>query len=335
MHLMGIRNSKATADVVVVVPGSESHSSNHGTSTVDASPLQLVVLPHVHSYFCDRRREVCTAVGAVREENRIRAVHPGCSRNLLKVRWYRSNIGFVPTHGTEIDSSCLESDFKEFSAAISFRLPATPCVAALPAKPHAADLAHFETAAETGHSTHLFEAALANTTGAWKLLQAEIEVTERLSDEYMLQTDDIGRYVLVAASCSSCGMQAMSRVLGPVEAAPPHIRELWITANRMNTSATDTIATLRATAVYFGGIPGDCTFTWMRVTADGERQEVKKGVSKNVMCSTGMKTDMDDDATTYVARKGEEGCCFKVTVEPVRHDGVAGAESTSKPTETF
>ena len=82
-----------------------------------AAPPAIVVLPHAHTVYCDRKRQVCTAAGAVREGNRLGlavaalGVEPAAAGELrgprlppgTRVTWYRSAepaAGFESLHAS-------------------------------------------------------------------------------------------------------------------------------------------------------------------------------------------------------------------------------------------
>jgi hypothetical protein len=112
--------------------------------------------------------------------------------------------------------------------------------------------------------------------------------------------------------------------VGPIEAAPPRIRELWVEGNARVGS------TLRAHAAYYGGAPGHCEFSWIRVDADGNRTETQP---QRISPAAPLPPDASSaDPRCLLITAADVGCAFKVTCEPVRSDGARGAPTTSKPT---
>lgn len=133
----------------------------------------------------------------------------------------------------------------------------------------------------------------------------------------------------VADSAAERGREWRSPVLGPVEAAPPRCREVWI-------EGTSQVGhTLEAKCWYWGGTPGTCSFHWVRVSAEGDRKTYKaRNASLASPCDATLPTgsaELPADGRLMPVTADDIGCKFKATVEPTRSDGMHGERTSSKP----
>lgn len=154
--------------------------------------------------------------------------------------------------------------------------------------------------------------------------------------------------------CVCCMQEGV--ITGPtpvVEAGPPRMREVWLQGS------TVAGGMLQAGSWYWGGVQGASRYTWIRITADGERIETATRQCDDpttplpvrhcialpclalpcVVCGSHnahlshcavfgvLQQAVDDaaavdaDARCYRVPASDVGCVIKVAVEPVRDDG--------------
>lgn len=125
----------------------------------------------------------------------------------------------------------------------------------------------------------------------------------------------------------------MTHSAGPVEPAPPRIREIWVETEGEGGSGGVPGGWLTGKLLYWGGTPGLCEFSWISVDAEGERTESDVRVWDPLAPYPPLGSpDAEADPRLRKLEAVDVGCSFKLTCEPVRADGVKGAPSTSKPT---
>lgn len=120
---------------------------------------------------------------------------------------------------------------------------------------------------------------------------------------------------------------------GPVEAAPPHARELWIEGS------LEVGQLLVANLYYFGGVQGRSQFSWVGIGADGTRASLKSPTpcdpeialpdASDVEACTGPEWDSDPRCLRVTSEMA--GWYVKVKAVPTRADGLQGYPLTSKP----
>lgn len=86
----GVTSSKG--DLARALQRSEQSEGKAATSAAaNGLVARVVVMPHFHTKWCDRKRQVCTAGGDVRELNRLGVLVAGVKEGTpIKVRWFRS-----------------------------------------------------------------------------------------------------------------------------------------------------------------------------------------------------------------------------------------------------
>jgi len=326
-------------------------------AAVAAAPL---VLPHRHTLYCDRKRAVCTGEGAVREGNTLvqwggtswDAPAPGAGPSAQQgraawllppslptgssVTWYaseavaagghapslRARAGAVPwaTPPPSYDDEGSGLAMLPLPPTPPFVLPSVPGLALGPetaSPPLVMDsiLASMGAAAAGAADSPLYSSAAAQ-----RLLRAEEEAAAGNALALPLSLSHIGRRIAVLVIAG--GRAHLSAATGVVEAAPPRVREVWVDGEAAVGGE------LRARVLYYGGRPGPCDFSWVRVDGEGRRSES----SPVSALPSGPWTGPGPDPRTRTLTAEDVGCSFKVTCEPVRADGVRGAPSTSKPT---
>lgn len=376
------------------------------------SPLaRIVVLPHWHTKWCDRKRQVCIAAGAVRELNRVgvlvSGVPAGVAPSDVQVRWMRSagsgtltdtaaaaaaaaggsappvalhhedtGLDFTPCAGVPPPGMASSEHWPlgqprpPLDALAVFDIPPAPpllqpvvrvakaqelaaetaAVRSRPGAPRAnasmtiqwpaaAMTAHagLQGAADTlhgatrkGYGVPPPEAVLHDSASAVGFLQAEL--TEACADPsvYFLRKEDVGCFLIAEVTWPGCDGAVQSQVVGPVDPAPPAAREVWIEG------APEVGQVLTAQAYYAGGVPGACTVEWIVVSEEGDRTTHDAfEVDFNVAASETADCPSASGPHGRLFRVGEEhvGSIFKVSVNPVRIDGVEGAPATSKPSK--
>jgi hypothetical protein len=316
----------------------------------------IAVLPHHHTVYCDRKRQVCTAEGAVREGNRLLITSqplglPGPSDDVpqpaagVVVTWYRSALPGDASQPAAAQPTAEHHPLHPESytdASTGNRMVRVPAraladVFSAPAAPHLTVPADADARAayrEVLASLRAPDAAMQATSPlysaatALRLLRAETAIALAHPLQYACGLADVGRYVSAMVTVPGHGTVHVPAV-GPVEAAPPRIRELWVEG------APRVGATLVARSAYYGGEPGPCDFSWIRVDAEGNRTETEpqRAVpTAPLAADAGGGGGDDTDPRCLRLTPADVGCAFKVTCEPVRADGVRGAPTTSKPT---
>eukprot|EP01034_Spumella_vulgaris_P034054 gene34054-41997_t len=82
---------------------------------------------------------------------------------------------------------------------------------------------------------------------------------------------------------------------------------------------------------YIGGYEGASEFWWMRITADGKREQIGEPRS-NAVSNTGerIQSSKQLDPRCYFLTEADIGCTLKAKCRPVRSDGAKGEIFTSK-----
>ena len=337
-----------------VAAAASAAAASSGLLTPEA-PIALVVLAHHHTVYCDRKRVVCTAEGAVREGNRLGIVIPDCGiaaptgaharyaqmPDGMRVTWYSSGgvDGGGPRGDKEHPSSVTVGDRtlwpvprRTLQEVLPHYVRAAPTLTNLPDDGAAAVAAAVTYADAVSASAHApSESPLFTSSGAMRLLQAEACLSTADELQYHLTAADAGH--LICAVVSTAGKDKRPLLLtspprGPVESAPPRIRELWIEGDAVVGGR------LTARAIYWGGKPGPCLWSWILVDAEGGRTETEpREAPAGFASDEGGEVMGDSDPRVWrLTGAGLVGCSLKVTCEPVRVDGVRGAPTTSRPT---
>ena len=285
------------------------------------------VARHHHTVYCDRKRAVCTAEGAVREGNTLTVeavLPPGAT--ITAITWHASvevgeAYGWLGTAAGAAGAGD-EVAFTAVHGGRTWRFPPTRAPVELPPLP--APYAR----AGGGESTNPAAAAappapedaspLFTPAAAARFLADEAAATAANPAALALTLPLVGHVVAARVTVTpGDGGDALiaTAIAGPVEAAPPTSRLLRIAGEPV------VGAVLTAVPLYYGGFPAPATFTWIRVAPDGLRTEVP--------AVTAMPAGACAPLTLTAA---DVGATFKVCIEPVRGDGVRGAPITSLPT---
>ena len=343
------------------------------------TPAYLIIAPHFHTVYCDRKRVVCTAEGAVRQGNRLviaapahgvaplvgkEASSPGAPEGVV-VTWYRTSsvaaayaesrpavdvaVAAGPAGGAAVAAeaadghpSSLEVDGHTLHPIAKRPAgPAEPDVSApglaglpdeAPRAAFCAAVAVYGSADGAQHADSPLYSALATV----KLLRAEAGLAAGDPLQFSLTLDDVGHHLAAVVTLPGHGTFT-TPALGPVEAAPPCTRAIWLedgtgllqeggVAAPLGESAPTVGGALLARIVYYGGAPGLCDVSWIRVDAVGDRSE-----SQIVRLSPASPLGpAGEDGRVRVLGAGDVKCEFKACCDPVRSDGARGAPATSK-----
>jgi hypothetical protein len=172
-----------------------------------------------------------------------------------------------------------------------------------------------------GSAAHDMNPTFSNAGAAASVLMDAV-ASSRDPFRLLLTKDLVGASILcIVKHHHSAEHEWMSRPIGPVEAAPPRAREVWISGEaRVG-------AHLHAGLWYFGGEAGNCSFYWTRVTPDGDRLEIE-----------GRHAEDDSADLTRVRRVlvglEDVDSKFKLTVEPSRSDGMVAERTSARPSKT-
>lgn len=308
---------------------------------------KLSLIPHEHNKYCDRRVRVCTAPGRYREGEKLqlqpRGGPPGALANYRSV-WYRSAvvdtffIGTGSNNNTDGVASVNKDDVSrrldlskvDFTPVhprpISDLAPAPPDYAPSPSvseiRARLAPRLEIAQAPPAGFATYpIFK----EDTGCLLLCAL---VPRTLSPPPILRPRLRGRVqVLVDESEAEINAEGVivTRPVGPVEAAPPKAREIWIEGDCKVGS------TLRGSVYYFGGFEGASIVSWIAIKSDGETEEVKAPTAvSNVQLAEGSCVS---DPRELKLTESLKGCMLKFRVIPVRSDGNSGHQETSRFTD--
>jgi hypothetical protein len=301
---------------------------------------RLSLIPHEHNKYCDRRVRVCTAPGRYREGEKIqlqpRGGPPGALANFRSV-WYRSAVVdtfFIGTQHGASDGKSVSNrldlskvDFFPVNPRpVSDLAPAPPDYAPSPSvaeirarlaprlEPAAAPPAGFATYPIFKEDTGcMLLCALVPHT----LLQPPI-IRPRLRGRVQVLVDENENEINIEGVI-------VTRPVGPIEAAPPKAREIWIEGE------CKVGGTLRGNVYYFGGFEGSSIVSWVAIKSDGETEEVRAPTAiSNVQSEN---KDNNSDPRELQLTDSLKGCMLKFRVIPVRSDGNAGHQETSRFTE--
>lgn len=177
------------------------------------------------------------------------------------------------------------------------------------------------------------DSPLFTIAAATRFARCEAQIAHADPLQYKLTLADVGHVlcaVVYAISPDSGLLQAVAEthVIGPIQPAPPRIREVAIDGYARVGNV------LQARAVYFGGLPGACQYGWIRVDGEGARTDeaVRSAQPWSPVWAEG--ADVRGDARCRVLGPDDVGCDFKLMCTPVRADGVQGAPTTSRLTAT-
>jgi hypothetical protein len=328
------------------------------TSTASA---RLTLVAHEHNKYCDRRVRVCTAPGRYREGERLQLLTRGGPSGALagfRSVWYRSLVIDLSNLGTEravaaAGGSSPAADFQaaeaarpalgapDLSSLSFFPVDPRPVTDLAPAPP---DYAPSPTVAE-------IRARLAP-----RLAPAAAPAAGFSS--YPLFKEDVGRMLLCAlvprgavpppclrprrrgrrvvfvdaagtSESADCAGLIVTQPIGPVEAAPPKAREIWVEGEcRVG-------CTLRGHAYYFGGFEGASRVSWVAIGESGDVAELRPPtLSPRPHSDAGEPAAGAgaDDPRSLLLTPALVGSMLKYRVQPVRSDGNEGHTESSRPT---
>jgi len=167
---------------------------------------------------------------------------------------------------------------------------------------------------------------LYSAAAALRLMRAEALSAEADPSTHYLTLDDVGHLFAAVLTDAETGTRVRSGLIGPVEAAPPRMRDLWLEGSPVAGQS------LVARGWYYGGLPGPCEYSWIRVDAEGNRSETLP-VPQAPLAALDAATSGAGDPRFRRLAAQDVGCMFKVTCDPVRLDGAKGAPTTSKPSQ--
>lgn len=364
------------------------------------SPVTLVVQPHHHTVYCDRKRAVCTAAGALREGNTLalalvpssssssensstsissslpnaisaasstsstylgRSVPETVHKDVL-CTWYHSDLSNITTESDIIydlsgtdgrlgDDTMIHPDvfydknnqrrFIRISSRSLSDIFTPPPIPGFTIPQDEDPIAAYQRTIQAMSATdaaHHTDSPLYSSPAANRMLRNEATVALLDITQFPLTLIDVGRIITAIITLPGMGTY---RILHPssssssktslanptIEPAPPRIREIWIEGEPKVGS------TLQARTVYYGGVPGPCEYSWIRVDIDGNRTETEpKPCDPFAPFPLPQTPAALLDPRCYLVTEKDIGCCFKIQCDPVRSDGVRGAPSTSKPT---
>lgn len=249
-----------------VVPARSQNSSlPQVVRGASAGGVAVELVPHVHTRFCDRAFRVCTAVGRTREGERLRV--RVCGRVPAKrdemckyLVWQRA-----PLPSEYVQSLDPRSRGSESAPAGPLQLPAAIArTLAWESVPHACGRPMYcMTFADEGCAVR---AVLVEDPQPWYAGSGQGGASEVVRSPH----DAFAATPVDAAPTKGA---AVSPIMGPVEVAPPKARLLEVRGEpRVG-------ARLLAVMDYFGGQIGACEYQWLRVRADGTREELASPVA--------------------------------------------------------
>lgn len=325
---------------------------------------RIIMEPHTHNRYCDRRIRVCTAPGRYREHTVLKAVLRGPKeiKSRYRIRWYRSDVISYGVGNKRLKEDKPSEPGSDRSQIKMYRVRPRP-VSHMPPAPSdsepAPSIQDIRDKLKLEHS----------------VTQEQLPVT---STRYPLFRDDIGRYIafdivplehrdedddfdgrewplwgtqpkgsnkrdstrsLMANDeiySSSSSTDSTGRVcslpVGPVEAGPPKAREIWLEGDQR----VDGV--LVGHWYYFGGVEGNTKVWWIKITPSGEALNVTepvcipKGYRSPRRYSKAVKALQEGYPNVLRLTEKEEGCLIKFKVHPVREDGDEGHTESSRPT---
>ena len=356
-----------------------------------SSPVTLVIQPHHHTIYCDRKRAVCTASGALREGNilAIASIHPHYKNfdftNILpsvitsttstitsigrtspekihkdiRCTWYHNDLqSHIPQENDILFDEKTEGELGDdtFIHPISFYdkvnqlrfirisnrslsdIFTPPPIPGLIIPNDDDPLLAYQTivqAITASDAAQHTDSPLYSSVAASRMLRNGAAAALTDCTQFPLTLTDVGRIITAIITIPNLGTfriqhQLINKISNnnhTIEPAPPRIREIWIEGEAKVGS------TLQARTVYYGGLPGPCEYSWIRVDNDGNRTETEPKISDPFAPYPLPHTPAALlDPRCYLITEKDIGCCFKIQCDPVRTDGIRGAPTTSKPT---
>ena len=334
--------------------GSLAVSSSAVVSVDDSvTAARVLLVPHEHNRYCDRRVRVCTALGRFREYEVLKA-HirgPPESAKQYKVRWWHSDP--LP------EGVSASGNVQALLQGTNFRIVQPRQVSDLPPSPPDSDPAP---------DIAVVKQKLAlDGSQEWAVPAAGVF-------EYPLFPEDVGRMIAfdlvplagpepplppvvgevwplwaqggslagkAGADSSNAleGGRICSLPVGPVLPGPPKAREIWIEGDQRVGQV------LWGRFWYFGGRMGPCKVWWVRIDAEGESTDLIPPTAlpehywpRNSFADA---AQMAPPASEPGVAKGDpcilrlgpkdQDCVFKFKVLPVRSDGDEGHAESSRP----
>ena len=323
--------------------------------SVDTSvtAARVLLVPHEHNRYCDRRVRVCTAPGRFREYEVLRAEirGPPAEASKFKVRWWHSDP--LP------EGAASSGKLKELLQVSNFR----------PVQPRQLeDMPPSPPDSQPAPDISVVKEKLAlDGSEEWTVPAAG-------ATEYPLFPDDVGRMIAFdlvpiagpeppsppvvgeawplwaqggslagkpGADSSNAlpGGRICSLPVGPVLPGPPKAREIWIEGDQRVGGV------LWGRFWYFGGRMGPCKVWWVRIDAEGESSDITPPTAlpehywpRKTFADA---AELAPPATEGGVARGDpcilrlgpkdEGCVFKFKVLPVRSDGDEGHAESSRP----
>lgn len=314
--------------------------------------IEISLVPHVHTLFCERKQRVCTAVDKLQEMETLMVNLSQAKLSNCQTVWIRSHKGSkqdssISTYheipGTE-NSIFYQLTTYDIDCYINFKISEIPT---LPIN------------SENTITLNEIESNKINTNNANKNLE-------------------ISKLVITECSPNVPQISYAPTSMGPIESGPPRMLELAIIIFPGNPGigggdGPDMKLTVGmkvvAAANYIGGLEGGSEYWWMRVR-NGERENVcepcaipssslffKENTIKDLLIekefnfneesvdnkntndhdnkieskSTVHSKSFIDDPRIYIITPDDIGCILKVKCRPIRSDGYAGEIFTSKP----
>jgi len=317
--------------------------------------LRIFPRLHEHRKYCDRRVRVCTAVGRYREGEVLACVAGGlfCNdwggssspkgyselKEGWRYTWWRSDP--LVSHPSLENSSAGTNDGSSRQQLVSdllYHWVDPRPTSDLP--PNPSDSQPAPTLAEIRKAMGPRSTLDASPRGGYL--------------EVPLFSEDISCMYVCAAVWDGCAGKAalpksivpssiastssfkwvISQVVGPIEAAPPRAREIWIEGDAKVGSL------LIGNVYYYGGIEGESLVSWVAIGEDGEATEVKPAQacpppSRKPLPSPTDPVGGSGDSHPRALRltPALKGCLIKFRVQPVRNDGDQGHLESSRPTK--
>lgn len=364
MHVGGHDKNEEAARTVAEAALVPMLPAPHPAALLAPDAPRILVQQHHHTVYCDRKRQVCTAEGAVREGNVLVAVCPALGltdpqASLLhaapgtRAHWYASSpaqgtaaaLAHVPTLSPghimqgiadaapdayiDGNTQTLMLRVDKVSEEQVWRMPALPGGRSIPKEDEEKlpeDITAQILATLGANAGSHPESPLYSPVAALRLLRSQALSASRNPLSWYCTLPDVGRCLAALVIVQGTGAM-LTHAASAVEAAPPRIREAWIDGAAVTGSA------LVAHCWYYGGAPGLCDLTWIRVDAEGNRNEAQPRAFDPLAHYPvlGSEESKRDPRILYIT-SADVGCSYKVTIEPVRQDGVRGAPTASKPT---
>lgn len=304
---------------------------------------RLSLIPHEHNKYCDRRVRVCTAPGRYREGEKLqlqpRGGPSGALANYRSV-WYRSAVVdtfFIGSNKTLSDKSdqdiqkridlTMVNFFPINPRPVSDLAPAPPDYAPSPSIAEIrARLAPRLEPAQAPPAGFAVYPLFKEDTGCMilcalipKNISPPSIIRPRLRGRVQVLVDEVENVIETEGII-------VTRPVGPIEAAPPKAREIWIEGDYKVGSK------LRGEMYYFGGFEGESIVSWIAIKSDGETEEVR---APTVISNDIIKGGVIDvlDPRELQLTESLKGCLLKFRVVPVRSDGNFGHQETSRPTD--